>query len=410
MSGRSRWVWLAVAVLAAGSLGLTAARYWPKTMPVPPRPSIELAWMYESPRPGAVVSSPLIDGERVFVGVIRDEGLSPKGTVVCLDRNTGKPVWTFDDGGEMIHMFSSPRVSGGRLYIGEGMHANFSCKLYCLDAATGRKHWAYPVTGHVESTPCVANGAVFFGAGDAGLVAVDAATGSKKWQFAGTWHIDSSPAVVGGRVFVGSGVSRRFKDTFLFCLDANDMDVVWRVLADLPAWGSPVVDAGQAFFGLGNGRLDHPDEQPAGALLCLDAATGHELWRRPAGDGVLARPCVDETRVYFARRDGTVTAVDRTNGQPLWSRPLGSPVVTTPARLGDRLYVAASAGTLFALNAQTGDVLATFDLAAQFRAPAKVYSSPAVVAEPETGRHFITFGAEVQTANGAKAVVCAVRY
>src|SRR5262249_6892068 len=145
---------------------------------------------------------------------------------------------------------------------------------------------------------CVADGAVFFGAGDAGLIAVDAVTGAKKWQFAGTWHIDSSPAVAGGHVFVGSGVSRRFKDTILFCLEGSDMSVIWRVPVDLPAWGSPVVDGDQVFFGLGNGRLQRSDERPAGALMCLNAASGHELWRCPTSDGVLARPAVDRKRVF----------------------------------------------------------------------------------------------------------------
>ena len=310
--------------------------------------------MYEAVEPGAVISTPLIDGDRVFVGVIRDRGLSSRGAVVCLNRNNGKPVWTFDDRGGMIHMYSSPRLSNGRLYIGEGMHANFECKLYCLDAETGKKRWHYPASGHIESTPCIADGTVFFGAGDDGLLAVDAETGKRKWQFAGPWHIDSTPAVSNGHVFVGSGISRRFKDMVLFCLDAKDKHIVWRVPVDLPAWGSPVVADGQAFFGLGNGRLDRSDDQPAGALICLDAASGHELWRRNAPDGILSRACVDETRVYFTCRDGSVTALNRVNGQILWAKSLGSPVVSSPVRFGNRLYVTATAGVLYALDAERG--------------------------------------------------------
>jgi outer membrane protein assembly factor BamB len=188
------------------------------------------------------------------------------------------------------------------------------------------------------------------------------------------------------------------------------MRVVWRVPVELPAWGSPVVYGDRVVFGLGNGRLGQSDEHPAGAVICVDAATGHELWRHRTQDGVFARPCVDATTVYCTSRDGTITALDRDGGKVQWSRSLGSAVVTTPARLGDRLYVTASSGRPFALNAATGDVLATFDVAAHAQARAQVYSSPAVFEEPDTGRHQIIFGAELLTGTRHVAAIYAIRY
>src|SRR5207244_12980553 len=128
------------------------------------------------------------------------------------------------------------------LYIGEGMHANLVCKLYCLDAGSGRKLWHFTVGGHIESSPCVADGRVFFGAGDDGLYCLDAVSGAKRWQLAGAHHIDSNPAVAGRWVYAGSGVSRARKTTEVFCLDAADGSLRWRRPVDLPAWGSPCVN------------------------------------------------------------------------------------------------------------------------------------------------------------------------
>src|SRR5205814_1193228 len=80
------------------------------------------------------------------------------------------------------------------------------CQFYCLDAADGHKLWQFETAGHIESSPCVADGKVFFGAGDDGLYCLDAGTGSRRWHFQGPFHIDTSPAVAGGRVYAGSGV------------------------------------------------------------------------------------------------------------------------------------------------------------------------------------------------------------
>src|SRR5262249_35547637 len=175
--------------------------------------------------------------------------------------------------------------------------------------------------------------------------------------------------------------SRQFKESHLFCLDAKSMRVIWRVPVDLPAWGSPVVDGRQVFFGLGNGRLNRSDDNPAGALVCLDAQFGRELWRHPVPDSVLALPTVDATRVFFTCRDGTVTALERAKGQLIWSRPLGSPIVTRPALFDGRIYVTTSAGALCALNSETGEILATFDLKSRFHREAIVYASQSVVRE-----------------------------
>ena len=90
-------------------------------------------------------------------------------------------------------MYSSPGVANGRLYIGEGMHGNSESKLYCLDATTGERLWRFGTKGQIESSPCVADGRVFFGAGDDGVYALDAASGAKLWHFERGLNIDSSP-------------------------------------------------------------------------------------------------------------------------------------------------------------------------------------------------------------------------
>jgi outer membrane protein assembly factor BamB len=54
------------------------------------------------------------------------------------------------------------------------------------------------------SSPAVANGVVYVGAGDDKLHAFDAARGTKLWTATTGASVDSSPTVANGMVYVGS--------------------------------------------------------------------------------------------------------------------------------------------------------------------------------------------------------------
>jgi outer membrane protein assembly factor BamB len=174
------------------------------------------------------------------------------------------------------------------------------------------------------------------------------------------------------------------------------------------------VDGGQVFVGLGNGRLGNsaePPEQPAGAVLCLDAQTGQPLWRQDVADGVLAQPVVDARHVYFGCRDGRGYCLDRRDGRRVWEQDLGSPVVTRPALADGRVYVVTTEGRVYRLDAATGQVGRTFDVARHSRTRPRVFSSPAVVPDQDAaGPHYrIYFGTELRTAVQSAAVLYCLR-
>jgi outer membrane protein assembly factor BamB len=370
---------LGVGLLAgAGFIAWRTLPSGPRNSP-PSRDESRVAWLFEPPVRGAIIASPCLAGDCVYVNAIAD-GIVPRGAVYCLNAADGQVRWKFDDDGEMLHSYSTPCVADNRLYVGEGMHANFVCKLRCLDAQTGRKLWEFAADGHIESSPCVVSGAVFFGAGDDGVYCLDAVTGARRWHLPGPWHVDASPAVVDGRLYAGSGGSRRRTWRGCLCIDASRGMVLWREATDLPAWGSPAVDGDQVYFGLGNGRLTEPPpppEKPAGAVLCLETGTGKSRWRYSVAGAVFTRPTARGGHVFFGSADGACYCLDR-EGQLCWRRELGSPVLTSPALAGDRVYVAASGGKVYCLDAQTGEPAWTFDMARHAQREPFLLSSPAV--------------------------------
>ena len=55
--------------------------------------------------------------------------------------------------------------------------------VYALNASTGAKLWSYNTGAPYVSSPAVANGVVYIGAGDGNVYALNASTGAKLWSY-----------------------------------------------------------------------------------------------------------------------------------------------------------------------------------------------------------------------------------
>jgi len=380
-------------LLLAGYAVFSALRPQPDSHPAPPAP--RLIWSFEAPRPGFVVGAPVVSEDAVYLAVGHPEGFSQPGAVYARDRLTGKPKWEYTDAGAMLHTASTPLLARGRLFVGEGLHNNFSCRLHCIDAASGQPGWTFATTDHIEGGPALAGDLVVFPAGNDGLYAVELETGRRRWSFRADVHIDSTPFVQDGRIYAGSGPSRRFDTLQVVCLDAATGEPHWRAPVKLPAWGSPIVAGGRAFVGLGNGRLTQADATPAGGIACLDSATGKELWTVAVPDAVFGRPTVAGERVIFGSRDGYLRGLTF-DGEEVFRLDLGGPVLAPPAAVGDVVYAASVPGRVVCVNAVEGRELWRYELGERGGEPS-VYAGPCV-----TGDHLFIAGELM----GRHSVVC----
>jgi outer membrane protein assembly factor BamB len=375
----------------------------------------EKTWMFRPDLGGLIASSPLVVGDRVYIG----GNLGAQGVVLCLDRTTGKPIWdTRKTLKWMKHIsISSPVVVDGKLYIGEGFHQDSNCKVYCINADTGKEVWNFPTGSHTESSPFVTGGKVYIGAGDDGLYCLDAKTGDELWHYNGL-HIDANPLVHEKRLYVGAGEGDVRTETAILCLDAENGKEIWKRDLDLPAWGSPVLAGDLVFFGIGNGRFDASDkDRPAGAVLCVKASDGATVWRFDTKDGVLCRPSVDRSRVWCGCRDGNLYCLDRRTGKLHWKRELGSPVVTAaavvrcaPGELANAVYALGSEGQVYCLEPNTGAVYWEHDLTDGGRLVVTLWSSPSLTtagAGSDGERRQLIFGATLGTIEApSPAVFC----
>jgi len=376
--------------------------------------------VYDLPDANQVMSSVTVDGDRLYVGAAKTTGFGADGFVFALDRTSRQVAWKFAADNDLLPVFCTPTAAGGKVYFGEGLHTDKGCRLFALDAATGKSAWAnpFPTTSHTEGQPRVANGKLYFSAGDDGLYCADAATGAKVWQFAGKeqkLHVDGAPAVSGKRVFLGSGLYTLAR----VALDADTGKELWRQPQAYRSFGAPLAAGEHVFYGIGTGNMTNDtfayaeEGTPAevasgGAVVCASAADGKAVWEAKLPKAVHAPLAADALFVYAACRDGSVYCFNRATGAVWWSVSLGSTFTAGPAVAADDkgrptvVYAATPEGRVACLNPYTGKAYWVRELSEQTgKRVTELYSTPTVV--QAGNRRSVYVGAQLESRTRTKS-------
>ncbi len=130
-----------------------------------------------------------------------------------------------------------PIVSDGRLFFGSSV----DCKLYCLDAATGRPLWTYFTGGPIRFAPVSWKDRVAVASDDGYLYVLDAETGQLVWKHRGgpdgsmrlgnermisKWPARGGPVLLDGIVYYAAGIWPS-DGIFIYALDADTGKPLW---------------------------------------------------------------------------------------------------------------------------------------------------------------------------------------
>ncbi len=123
------------------------------------------------PGPSEIIASPVIHNSRVYVVIGQDpehgEGI---GALTCIDPSKGNGgesiVWQFKGMGRSL---SSPSIVEGLVYI-----ADYSGRIFCLDAESGKLLWDHDSLSHIWGSTLVVDGKVFIGTEDGELIILKA--------------------------------------------------------------------------------------------------------------------------------------------------------------------------------------------------------------------------------------------
>lgn len=153
----------------------------------------------------------------------------------------------------------------------------------------------------------------------------------------------STPAVAGGKVFVGcNGGAMR-------CIDALYGTELWR--RDLPAdiVSAPAVSNDKVVFGCGDGKV-----------YCLDTTSGAVLWTSEVSGPVYAPPVIADNAVYVgstgtgAPNSAALYKLDILSGTIGWSFPVQCAIESRPCVSGNTVFVGAWDSYFYAVDTNTG--------------------------------------------------------
>jgi outer membrane protein assembly factor BamB len=340
------------------------------------------------------------------------------------------------------------------------MHQNSGATLYAASAASGTLLWRHIIPGelvHMEGGPTVAGGKLYVGAGHGGVICLDVArlsingkeapadeirtqleTAWKKLQAAyedekqkdpdfaippsedalpkvapkvvwqqgvKTWHVDAPVAVEGQQVLVASSFLDVEKSGLraMLCLDAATGNELWKTPLDQNPWAGATVAGGLVICGGSNIRYEPKDiPKSRGALIALDLKTGEKKWTRKLPGGVVSSVAVSGELVLSSCTDGQVRASELSTGNEKWSYPAGGPLFAGPAVAGGVVYAGDLAGVVHAINLADGKGLWKLDLnSAAGLKGARIYGAPIV-----HGGKIYVGTCNLEASGGQQGVVC----
>lgn len=345
-------------------------------------------------------SSPTVVGDRLYATSAKPSAFDKTagvGYIYCVNANTGEQYWKHREGGDFRATFSSPAIAGGGKYLvcGEGLHFTEDARVFCFDISKApTKVWEYRTKSHVESSPCIANGKVYIGAGDDGYYCF-ALEPKEKGKAEVIWHLpgpksdnregaeriyydaETCPIVVDGKVYFGLGIG----GMAVCCVDAETGKELWRVDTPYPAFSSPTISNGKLFFGMGNGDFVNRAETAralkikkmedagateeeikeawnklgaAGEVWCIDLKTHEVEWKYDVGRTVLGSIAAKDGRLYFGSRNGFFYCLSM-EGKLIKRFNVRKPIVTSPALGKEYVYFMTEAGRVYGLDMKTLD-------------------------------------------------------
>lgn len=324
-------------------------------------------------------SSPTVVGNRVYVTSAEVGVFSNRGTVYCLDADTGGVVWKSAPEGFRA-TFSSPCVAGKYLVTGEGLHQVKDGRITCLDTTRGGAVlWTFRTKSHVESTAAVADGRAIIGAGDDGYYCFRLEPDAKGqpvllWHLPGDQYPDAEndPLIHEGRAYLGLGIGGQA----VVCVDVETGKEQWRIATSAPVFAPPTIARGKLFIGMGHGNFVETEEEIIAAVpeklraagkgaaeiekavhamelggeaWCIDLGTHQVDWKFKTDTTVLGAIVAGEDRLFVASRGGTVYSVGY-DGRRLGTWNARAPLIASLAASASHVYAVTGGGRLFALE------------------------------------------------------------
>ena len=307
-------------------------------------------------------SSPIIANGKLFLSDLVVEKRVVHERVLCFNARSGKRVWMTQHDATAPDWFFTPEqmrgpgptpiIHNGRVYA-----ISMFTTLECLDARTGKVHWKHDLTteyqlppSSLDASPLVDGNLLIVSIGGkpaAGVVAFDLVTGREVWKAldeAATW---SSP------VIISAGGTRQlivWMRQSVTSLNPTNGAVFWReptVSGGSPGFSAvstPVIQGDRLLI---SGLMFQLDKtRPAAKVLWPDTPSGT---RRILSD--TSTPLFKDDFIYSPLSGGLFVCLDAATGRELWQTN-----TVTELRQGACVHLTPNGSSLFLFTDQ-GDLV-----------------------------------------------------
>ena len=314
---------------------------------------LELKWSV--PLGFSVESSPAVAGGFVYA-------TSLPGVLVKLNLEDGAEAWRYRPGATEAEAGefeedrfgeSSPAVADGAVFVGDLLGV-----LHAVDVESGEVRWRFPTGAEIKSSPVVADDLVLIGSYDEYFYAVDRTTGKLRWKLQTEGPVHATPGRANGLAWV-TGC-----DAVLRGVRITDGTEMLRFDSGAYTAASPAILDETLYYGTFNNEV-----------LAVDVGAGALRWRYEHPERhfpFYASAAVAGDTVIVAGRDKLVHALDRETGEARWTFRARARFDASPAVAGNRVYVGNADGRLYVLDLETGEKVF------EFHAGAAIMGSPAI--------------------------------
>ncbi|MEW6515891.1 MAG: PQQ-binding-like beta-propeller repeat protein [candidate division FCPU426 bacterium] len=260
--------------------------------------------------------------------------------------------------------------------------------LLALDLEDRRVAWLKVTNGEITAAPAVGEvrgrPVVFFTSADRSVYALEAASGETVWTrelFPASPTLGhallTAPVLHAGRLYLTAFVydkslARNQQRAWLLCLDQASGDELWRIAA-----GNGAVNSAVGFEALGRFYLAWSSRK--GVVQCWQAEPGPArlVWKYQMPQEVFGSPVVQTApapRLYIGSKFGNLACLDALTGRRLWQRLAGH-WIDNSACLGSwegqtAVFVGSHDYRLYAYDAEDGHLLWSLALGGE------VYTAP----------------------------------
>ena len=299
------------------------------------------------------------------------------GTVVALDRFSGRRIWSASVGKPDNRGFlkvwdrRDPSFLTGGVGAGDGkiLVGTTRGEVIALDAADGAEAWRTQLSSEILAPPAGGDGVVMTQTNDGRLIALESTDGTMRWSYDNqvpllTLRGTATPVVIGGIVFAGFGDGR------VAALSTVTGATVWEHRLVLPQGRTEL----ERLVDVDGTPLVVPERNAVfavsyqGWLKAMSPQEGRVLWELPASSHLdLAQ---GYGQLYMVTDEDVVTAVHQGNAEVVWEQEgLKNRRLTSPMAFSNYVLVGDADGYLHVLAQTDGRFVARRRLSGGLQSP-----------------------------------------